>query len=1054
MTASTNKWKAAWRAVNTRQAVAYVTINIIDGPSFYFATRSGVNGGVFYDGVISGECSVTHRTEFMASDIQLAGMSFNIHNQALSSAGGKTFSWLLSQYEFIGASVVLQICTEDINLIDDGLIRFYGVIQTIDIGVNEVSIKCLQRRDWNKSATPKFVNRAEHPYALEETVGSPIPIVFGDLRGPKLRNPHISPYDNIYKVKEMISGGKNASQCVVIDAGGNKDNQGKAVVIASSSPIKLLGRNNVNGAGASSFIKTRDDKLHAINSQNSEVFNSDSTGAGFYIVPNSTIAFAPIYPTSITAPPYYDIGLPFNPEALIDVWNDVSVATFNTYTMSYRIWPSCQGRVITHYSSNEEYGDLKWIQFSIIYKSSVELEHFRIEIFRSGTATNANDYATNNFEATLPSTNGAWSVYQTPMFHAWEHGMPTNGWAFGGEGVQVSIGFPSAIGANSPWVELVGNGDPRGYAEVMSCGFTVAYNPKKSLIGTKKIIKTVNSNRREPGQVPLTTYEQTEAIENVTAIESDLYTNAIGVADNVAGDITGTSTAPIEKATDIAWYVLKNIAGDSNITYGDEFGSFTNARLKLVSPITGNPMVYGLSVSEAIDVNKIVSELAEASVSQPILSPFTNSWEWHPWEIAASVTYPVQICKSDLLDIQRGISIMFTPDSNIMSGIRVMYGYNDFTRSFAYEAGANSNSSNSGFEFRNMRDGNLTVLNDSANIIDWVGINSGSHAYKIPAGNYTTDSLLTALHNVFIADLHSVSYGFRIIGGVNDQFTARYKLAGVFSGNYTCLIQPGNYTADGLAFAIESAINTKFPSMHVTVSYDADNRKFKFEYPYSSDGILNQIQFLFLTFSNNSAASAMGFAVENVSSIAGQALYSSYPCMPFRYSIALSEPFDIQWQSGINGLYGTKKSAWEILGFDWSLDSQGRYLDIKRHTGVCFKSNIESLFANSAKSYANKRDVTRAYKTIFNTGTAIEVRDRIAYLMTIPRATITFSSDVLADLRVGDIFEFNEDVNELQECPIVGSEGSWANRRWRVLETTQKFGSSWHTEVVAVDLTT
>jgi hypothetical protein len=43
-------------------------------------------------------------------------------------------------------------------------------------------------------------------------------------------------------------------------------------------------------------------------------------------------------------------------------------------------------------------------------------------------------------------------------------------------------------------------------------------------------------------------------------------------------------------------------------------------------------------------------------------------------------------------------------------------------------------------------------------------------------------------------------------------------------------------------------------------------------------------------------------------------------------------------------------------------------------------------------------------------------------------------------------------VDGLQKYSVYGAGGSWANRKFRCMETHQSFGSSWHTEMVLKDM--
>jgi len=986
-----------------------------DGTTFYLGTQGEGVAGVYWEPLLAKDGAVSSGSAFMASDVQLATMTFTILDQPTSYAGGRTFSAMLAEHDFVGADVVLVIAPRGIDITTDGLQKFVGVVQSLSVTTGEVKFRAKQGRDWNRVVQPVTVTRAGNPAALEATVGSVIPIALGRLGGQPMRPPFANPYGDEFRIRELIAGGLRAGQAVVIDAGrgGFGATTTRAKIAVASHAVKQLGSFSPNW-GTSPFLEQSDGKLHSVDPLLADVFNNDTDGAGFYLPDGTASVYAPVFPVDI------ELGTNYadSPRAVLDPANEFTSARFD-YAGGKRF-------LYARLPNLENFGKLNSIIVYVIYRGgpSVTL----LKVFLNNTKKGV-------------AQGGVVLV-------------PTAGYAPGF--VNINVATTDLVVPTNPWewgdcrIDIYFDGVGTGTAEVIACGVAVQYAPKRDVLESRKVVESVQVQRTHnvPGErrrQPVTVTQEREVMQNVTEVRGKFYSNVYGRADDVSGTYTGTPSAVIERAPDVARYILETFGGvplGGVVTGVGEFGSFVDARAALKTR-RGTDSVIGLMLSEEVDINAAIAWVADACASEPILSEFTNQWEFHPWRVDPPLTYALPISRYDLLDPEATVGVEMTPDTDVLSSLRVVYGWDARSRSYLHETTIGANKSVSGHFYRNLRDASCAIVLNVNDKLDWTGTLTGAHTYTIGAGNHTPTQLLSALHSAFTAT-HAVGLGAIIATGVND------KLPIYDGANKTVTLDPGDYgTMEALAAHVQTKLNQS--STLWTAVYSPTTRKFTFG---RTTGVGN---FTFGLVSANTCASTLGWNCGTDVSIGNpgisQTAVSLYECEVGHVSISTIEEFNLNWKSGPNGLDGTKRSAWEALGFDWVADQLGIGLNIKRHMGWCPKSDTEKLLANADLVYGQRRAVTRDARALYDTPTALALRDRLVTLRSKSRALVSFSSEVLADMRRGDVFEFHADMDTLKPYPVPGSGGSWVGRKFRVLETLSRFGGSWHTEVVAIDVT-
>lgn len=1102
---ATSAFLTKWRGILSRQPVALVEIELDASTTLRIATRGSLFDGHWYDNVIIGEGAVSASEPILNSDVTLATMSLRIADTKVSLNGGKTISELLNSYDWQGARVTLRLA--DVNLpAVDAFTRFIGRIQSWTQNNSSLTVRCIQDSDWNRDIAPKRVTRAEYPQALEQTVGAPIGVAIGNLSGPPMRQPFSNQYGAEYRAKELLSGGQQAATAVVVDAGRSNQDVGRGKIIVSSRQSQQFGSmaaTSTANNGTLPFLLSSDNTLHSIDPVQSDIFNTSDLGTGFYIAPDAYNVWCPITPVR------HHNGNALNYNALLDSSNETSacVLTFNVANASaveMRL-PDIDDTIGISNPTNAK--------LIVIYRRPYIADNayqLRFDFYRY-----LND--TDKFGATFvaPDVYGPQIQVFTGTLQAATLA-PTEMWKYS----QCSI---------APYLYQIPNQPPAisGFAEIIAIGIAVPYRPNRAIYQTSRNIKRVAVKKSKRHILSrkwhqYTVYKDEEFVENVTEIRSRFFANIKGVADDALGTFTGTPNRLIERIPDVTKYVLNQIANvplSSIQTSNGILGSFNDARASLVDS-SGNALRAAMLLSEDLDVNSVLAWLASASASSIQYSEMDGMWRILPWQVNPPVTYHRKLNRLDILEPDAGVNVTMTPTSDVISSLRIAYGYDAASSGYKHECSASSSGSVAGHYFRNLRDGALAI---SQNVNDKLEVKFnnnllGTKTFTINAGNHSTSTLLAALKGALSGINNSVAFGSHIVAGVNDVLA--YEIVGV--GSFSATLTAGQYaTMHDLAAEAQRALNTNAANGVWVVQYNDATNAFTFSKsvvagesswrwdPAQGSVTINNALFtqdsssvlltsalpttvkvgmlieasqvpsgtsiisiaanrLSLIMSGSSLATTISPVSVTFSSVVPHALSSFgfdcsqtnktaktsiYACNMDRYSIAFADEFDILWRSGANGQLGTKQCAWEILGFDWSDDTRGIGFGQRRLMGWTPKENIETIYASADARFGKKRTMTIEGRVINDTFTARELRKRLTALQTKPRGVVTFSSESLCDMQRGDVFEFDADMDNLKPYSAYGSGGSWQSKKFRVIETTQKFGNSWHTEITAVDVT-
>lgn len=157
------------------------------------------------------------------------------------------------------------------------------------------------------------------------------------------------------------------------------------------------------------------------------------------------------------------------------------------------------------------------------------------------------------------------------------------------------------------------------------------------------------------------------------------------------------------------------------------------------------------------------------------------------------------------------------------------------------------------------------------------------------------------------------------------------------------------------------------------------------------------------------------------------------------------------------GRFGTRlnqrqRGMHETLGFV-PADCLGRGAGRGTYFGDSYKGTREHGIRATSNQFLHKSPTEIDGRVVNDSPTAREARNRVLDLGGLrQRLVARLSSNVHADAEVGDTFQFAYDMVEVQPYPLPAAGGFWNNRTNMILEAHTHFGTSWHTELVVVDV--
>jgi hypothetical protein len=939
--------------------------------------------------------------------------------------GGKRALDVFRTHRWIGA-----ICTFyfwDVSLTaaaDLATIGHKFMVQGYEVEGWKAIVRAIQRWDWNLEADLVPVNRKRYARAPEDSLGHFIPKVRGSVRGNPLRPPWLNRWGDDQHGHDLVVGARHCVAGIVVDAGGGGTAPGTPTrVLFASHACKVFHDQTL---GAMPLLAV-DDKLAILDPADADVFNTSADGAGFKIADVSSagvdpfaIGFYPMPPVNVELVAANNAE---NPRAALDVANETSYALLD-YDAGYR-------ELRLRLPTVPPPGDLIATSFCIGYtmiQGSAASTRFRME--NTKTASTFHDLAlagatTPTFEA-VTRTQTTWDGFNA---------IPDEPWAYGQTIMRL---YFSGAPADSPKLRI------------FYMGVVVKFRPNREVVGDTMVGVVIDLGAKE--RIPTRDREPLAreirarfAIPVFSYAGSKWFAELDGYAD-AGGAYTGNGTDLIQRAPDLAHHVLvlEGLEATADVETGvGAFGSFVDARA-LLKTWRQSDMVHAVVTADPDRVSAILAELCRDAGIWIYLSEFDNKWKCVVWKKGAAVDYSPKITVRDIA--APGPRLRPTPGSRRETGVRVPYGYDAFRGRTVHECSIGPGRSVSGHKYRNLRDQHLTVVASGVeqnNKLDFhVGVTD--YTATLTTGDYASgiaaaQDVQTKMNAAFASDWIA-GWGPVVVAGFND--TIRFN----DGADKTATIAPGAYaTMEALATAAQTAMNAA-ASSGWTCTYSRSTRRIYLRRSSAPENLLWGTGAVAL----KRAMALLGYQKAD---IVGTDVTAQYDREEEMFHIGnLSTAFDIEWETGTNGTNGTNLNCANLFGYDGARDNVSSGATDVSFMGVCPKNVREQAIAALTGATGERPPLRIDGSTIYDHDTAREVRDRATDLLCVNRPECWFPLLSMPDMESGRVFECDASLDELWPYAVEGSDGSWAGKKWQVLDKVQHAAGSYVTEVLAVEI--
>jgi len=949
----------------------------------------------------------------------------------------KNVSDLFAEFRWIGATVEIFIWPLRATVIGDLQQVFKGVVQNFRIGLDTVDVRCLQNSDWTRIVSPEYIRRSKYPRAPERNLGLALPIVYGEIKNPPIRTPwrfkagySLSGYSSPVHHLEHIAQARIALPVLQVDSG-RGGGATKSKYLATSHAVKQ--HNDLNEA-ATYFIKLND-VLHPLEI---DFPVNDANGAGFELPDDFDKCSYGIIPSEPRDTAAYS-----NPGDDGELAIDGSEATFARLT--YQPSPLIDKRRIQWLlPAISPPGEALFsdVYIRLLYKSTATLTSFYVGMYNiaaGGTIVDEKSLGGN----TTPRP----ASIQISHSGTWGNGFwPSSPWLWSDCIIAVGwTGVPSLPAAREDvWVYAIGL-----EIRLRPGAQSVAVSTKRPT-QHGRVSRSGGPRRFERGEptpmAPLAIQPPDSAI-----VGTSLLGTLQGMADDGSGTYTGTASALIELAPDIAHHLLRTYGGQaaSRIqTAASTFGSFVDARLVLLRygvNDSEHTLKFATVIDKISDLGEVLSDLAQSSLSQYYLDRFTDKIHFVPWvpgSIAtqAGATYGRKVHRDDIIEFEAEL----IPSSRLVAGIRIPYGWDADSQSYRMVTHCSRGASQSGHDYYNIRDQYLTVVNDESDRLDFSVAGAAAVIADVAASAYSTvhaacKALDAAMESASVGNDFMVATPLTIEAGYNDKIDFNDGV------NRVGTIAPGTYSNFILLVtAVSTAMNAVSSSW--TASYSPTTQKVTIDRTSGTKTLL-------LSSGANKATTIytqLGYSSEQGDITAGVA--GKYEVAEDRVVIeCLTGTLDLLLASGTYGSQAAApKSIAEVMGYDgaYDRDAQGAR---RWWIGESPKGIREQTLTTATDKYGQRRELVIEGKAIYKTETAWEIRNRLIQWAAEPRVVVRFSTTRMADLMRGQLIEFGDlDQYELS-YPKPGSDLQWAGKRFRVMQVEQGLGPDFSQQIEAIE---
>lgn len=929
---------------------------------------------------------------------------------------GETIGDALSSYLWQGATVTVYLWDRELSDFADAGQRFSGIVDSYEMDDARLTLNCLQDRSWNKPAPTVTVDQTNYPNAPDGQQGSVIPIIYGSHIAWPLRSPHTAGYTN-KQYHEDSGAGQGAVPLVLVDPGtGSADVK---LVAASHACGGLLDRAN----GYSAFMVANDALAPLDTAGITETLGASES---YLTIDDDTlIAYYGVRATDVRTAGGGTVNSALNPRRALDVFNETTYATLDQTA------GTDQEKLVLVGPNIGALGVIESVTAILCFSgNAANTQNIRIYPEELGV-TFGTVISTASTGTTPQVLTGTWD---TAYYNAatWQFGTKTST----GGPCSWSVDFAGASASNK--------------ARIYWVALRVKYRPSRNIL-TPAIINGQVSGRMDRPFFPVLNM----SIPNgryytppVLSLSGQFYANLKGYADDGGGTYTGSAGATIERPCDIVRHFLTTYGAVSSFeTSAGAFGSFADARnlLKNASP---NDFKLACWLGEASSVQRYVQKMAEQSLLCVVQDMFTDKFLCHVWKQGSAPDYDLTLTRNELPDL---FEPSLSSSVSLSQGVRVRYGYDYFRSRTMFESYVTAAGSSQGYNLPTQRDQVLTVDSTnnkldwvtSNNVVTWGGAAPYTFAETLTSATYTPMALASHIRGKLYARMFSgsrylqVGFGFEVVASYNDWVEFSYG-----AGSYSFQLDPGTYSADGLAQVIAYKMNAAAGLVDIIgCTYSHSTNKFTFTTSASNTAFLAigsctyptmQARWLFgLTLTTSASSWTSGGPLTST-----DACYSDR----FWFRAQTTAQFSLKFSTGAN----VATCCRDLLGFALADTAEG-----SNHMATYARGDREATCAASQSLYGPRADSIITADWIRDEASAQQRRDREFDFGSAPRVRLRARSAFVPDLQVMRVLDVSSDMDTRQKYPKYGSDGSWANKPMRVLKVAHYYAPTYHTEFEA-----
>lgn len=1010
---ATAAFLAKWRHTQdvARRLLVQIDLTVPSSLTLKLAQADDVRLSGVWEAVIARAQFIEEPGAYLSPGFDPCSFAFSVFSRK-SLSSGSTIPELWKTYRFVGATVTAWRWVKGLAS-GDRLQQFVGVIDDFDADDELVTLLCTQPRSSNRELPASRITVEKYPRSAHEVRGLPEPVIYGDCASQYMRGEEWlrANRDTKRQAFDIYGGLICGSRAIVVDPGmgsGTTNPKGR-LLVAGHALQNVIEDGNLGNMGIRSG---QEDRTALFDVPGGDVFNA-STGSGVEIDDANAYGYLvlPMKALSTSANPAGERGLQVG-----------QVQEFAYTDLNYNA-----SKLEAKYQclAMEPQGEISNIGIAVGYRTNDSAdcgqEIVLVSTLSGQSWTHSGGIASTLVpDSKLVFVTGALTTYFTAEeIAAWDFSQGT-----------LTARFKTGTWTGKTW-------------RVYFLGLVIKYRPKQRVIAEAGREYQSVDRLFGPGSGDIIAQKLglPRPAPAVTEIDrgSAFFAQPRGWKDDGSGTDTGVANALIQRAPDIARHALKTygaVSGGDIETAASTFGSYADARAKLKDH-TGQDMVFGRAFTELTNVHSALIDLAEQSASWFLRDPITNRFHWLPWTASPAVDYDLTIHPRNV--IGRRLTVRGLGQTSILTGVRIGFLWDAARERLVSACGASANGSVSGYPFFDMRDQYLTVVAGVNDKLQW-NI-TGPQTATLDPGDYTTESFRAHVRSKMGGGATQIEYGPTIRAADNDRIDFNDGATQVAT------IAPGAYgTFEALAAAVQTALNAV--SSNWTCTFSRTTRKITIARSSGTAQLLWQSG----AFRTTACPTLLGYqsAVDDT----GASSYTAdFEREEERFIIGrggtvnATSTIDLLWETGSNGLNGTRTTCHELLGFSPLRDQTG---GLSSWMAVCPKGNLEQTLKAARDAHGGRRELPIDADWIRSGFTAKATRDRLVALACRIPLVVSFQSQDVPDLQRGRVIGFDAAFDADQPLMVYGSNGSWAGKAFHVVSIRRATEAPWVDEITAV----